>query len=342
MKTKLFTLLLALLASVGMLFAEEDRFSGKCGNNLNWSYDELTETLTITGTGDMYNYGQDPITYQIRYQPWYPSSFMKDDGTYYVIKHIVLNEGITSIGNFAFTHTIVMCNGDITIPNSVTMIGESAFEGSLGSQIIQPYKVTLGSNVKTIKKNAFRYSKISSINLPEVLETIEREAFSNCFELQNINIPANLKTLGTAVFNNCTNLPLLYSNTIFINLPKTHTGSYDIPSGIERIYESAFKGCTELTNVSIPNSITQIDESAFMDCKNLKKIEFPSNLLIKTSAFSGCSSLAEVTIPQSVTVESYAFSNCSSLKIVYWNAEEAEKDYNNSGPFLVVIILQIL
>ena len=85
--------------------------SGTCGNNLSWIIDE-NDVLTISGSGPMYNWGEDE-------SPWCRSNF---DGT---ISSVVFNGNITSIGDYAFLGCSVL--GDITIPDTITYIGTGAF-----------------------------------------------------------------------------------------------------------------------------------------------------------------------------------------------------------------------
>ena len=108
MRKKLFTFLLAIVASVGTLFAES---SGTCGENLTWTLSD-DGVLTISGTGAMtnyYGYGDFAL--------WYYTSSS--------IKSVVIEDGITRIGDFAFYECSSLTS--VTIPNSVTSIGDYAF-----------------------------------------------------------------------------------------------------------------------------------------------------------------------------------------------------------------------
>ena len=108
-------------------------FSGQCGDNLYWDYDEASKKISITGSGDMYDYTKST-------QPWY--LFQEQ------ITELVISPTTTSIGTSAFSG----CSGltSITIPNSVTSIGEGAFEGC--SNLV---KASLGYSMETIGKYAF-------------------------------------------------------------------------------------------------------------------------------------------------------------------------------------------
>ena len=114
---KLFTLLLAMIASVGTMFAET--YSGSCGEDLTWSLNTEDSILTISGTGAMADYTSYNAT------PW--SSIRAS------IKFVIIEDGVTSIGSDAFYG----CTGltSVTIPNSVTRIGRDAF-GSISEKIL--------------------------------------------------------------------------------------------------------------------------------------------------------------------------------------------------------------
>ena len=126
-----FVMLFSILSSVNLsAYAEESATSGKCGENVYWSYDEGSKTLTISGTGAM-NYDHDV--------PW--------DGYSEDISTVEIETGVTTIGEWAFSY----CSNlkSVTIPDSVTTIGEGAFYfSSLTS-------VTIGNSVTTIRMKAF-------------------------------------------------------------------------------------------------------------------------------------------------------------------------------------------
>ena len=153
--------------------------SGTCGENLTWSLDN-EGTLTISGTGEMNNYVY-----------FYDSDIGK--GYRQSIKRVVIEEGVTSIGDNAFTTN---CRGitDVTIPDSVTSIGESAFEGCALTSINLPEGVT------SIGPGAFMDCKLTSINLPDSVTSIGGNAFTNC-ALKSVTIPRNVSSIGKKAFN---------------------------------------------------------------------------------------------------------------------------------------------
>ena len=106
-------ILLFLLMLMPLVASADD--SGTCGNNLIWSYVDATKTLTISGTGPMENY---EMNYNHSPAPWY--SFVSS------IKYAIIESGVTSIGEGAFSYCSNLTS--ITIPNSVTSIGDDAFQ----------------------------------------------------------------------------------------------------------------------------------------------------------------------------------------------------------------------
>lgn len=92
------------------VFAESEE---KCGDNLVWSIDSETETLTISGSGNMYDYGPGN---ELRRAPW-----ISYDGD---IKHIVISEGVTSVGNDAF---FTLYPETVSLPDTLVRIGEYSF-----------------------------------------------------------------------------------------------------------------------------------------------------------------------------------------------------------------------
>ena len=172
-------------------------------------------------------------------------------------------------------------NGHVTIPNSVTSIGSSAFWNcdSLTS-------ITIPNSVTSIGWYAFyQCSSLSSIVIPNSVTNIEKEAFYGCSSLSSITIPNSVKTIGDGAFERCKSLT-----------------SITIPNSVRYIGKSAFAGCSSLSSITIPNSVTSIGKGAFLGCKSLSSIVIPNSVTsIGKGAFYECSSLSSITIPNSVT-----------------------------------------
>ena len=276
MKLNFYTLCVTLLLVCGQVFAA----SGKCGPNLNWNLDEDDGVLTITGTGEMYDYD----CYSEKKPPWYISKGY--------ITLLIIDEGVTSIGHDAFSGCSSMTS--VTIPNSVKSIGSFAF-----SHCYSLTSITIPNSVRSIKCATFSHcSSMTSVTIPNSVTSIENGAFYSCYGLTSITIPSSVTTIGEETFYSCSGLT-----------------SITIPNSVTSIGKSAFQFCSRLTSVTIPNSVTTIGQETFQFCSNLTSVTIPNTVKsIEKNAFNGCKSLTSITIPNSVTsIGDYAFSGCSSL-----------------------------
>ena len=195
------------------------------------------------------------------------------------ITNLIIPNSVTSIGDYAFDG----CSGltSVTIPNSVTSIGNGAFSGCSG---------------------------LTSINIPSSVTSIGSYAFSNCSGLTSVTVEN-----GNTVYDsrdNCNAIIETATNTLLYGCNITI-----IPNNVTSIGNTAFYNCSGLTSVTIPNSVTSIGYEAFYKCSGLTSIIIPNSVTsIENYAFLGCSGLTSVTIGTSVTsIGSYAFSNCSGL-----------------------------
>lgn len=166
--------------------------SGTCGTNLTWT---LTDDgiLTISGTGNMTNFN---MNYTNTMPPWW-----NDKGS---ITSIVIEDGVTSIGNQAFRACFYLTS--VSMPDSVTSIGSYAFYSC--SKLNQ---ITLSKNIQTIPTYGFyNCNKLTEIILPEKLVTIGTYAFNNCYGLTQITIPHGTKNIYTGAFDSCSKLKTVY------------------------------------------------------------------------------------------------------------------------------------
>lgn len=130
--------------------------------------------------------------------------------------------------------------------------------------------------------------------------------FSNCFGLTSITIPESVNSIAKEAFSGCSGLT-----------------SVTISENVVSIGDGVFAGCSGLTSVTIPNSVTSIGSSAFSGCSGLTSITIPNSVTsIGDYAFKFCNSLTSVTIPNSVTnIGKEAFGGCYKLKNVYCFSE---------------------
>lgn len=189
--------------------------SGTCGDDLTWKLGDKG-TLTISGTGEMYNYSMADA-------PW---KEQKD-----LISALVVENGATSIGS-------------------------STFDGYTSLKSIK-----LASTVKSIGNNAFSNTGITSLDLPEGMESIGLGAFYNCEKMTELKLPESLTTLNNGAFAFCKGLTAV-----------------TLPNKITFIGTLAFEECTGLTSITIPENVTEIRNQAFYYCTALTMVELPKAL----------------------------------------------------------------
>ena len=191
----------------------------------------------------------------------------------------------------------------ITIPNSVTTIGEEAFQFCISLQ---------------------------KINIPNSVKSIGKHAFLKCKSLQQITIPYSVTSIGEGAFNNCVSLNLIIDSNSFVvkdkmlidnneNILISYFGANNIiiiPNSVKSIGKNAFFYCESLQQIIIPDSITHIGISAFGCCYSLQQITIQISVTsIGENGFCGCVSLQQITILNPETsIGKNAFYGCEALK----------------------------
>ena len=175
----------------------------------------------------------------------------------------------------------------ITIPNSVTSIGNYAFCSS--SSLI---------SINVDKSNS-KYDSRDNCNA--IIETATNTLMIGC---KNTIIPNSVTSIGNSAFSDCSSLTAI-----------------TIPNSVTSIGENAFQGCSKLIAITIPNSVTSIGGSAFRGCSKLTAVTIGNSVTsIGEYAFQGCSKLTSITIPNSMTnIGEFAFSG-SSLDTIHVEA----------------------
>ena len=285
-----------------------DRYCPDCNTVLEkgytyWVEDNLTwklyedGTLTISGTGKMKNYN-----YSDNQSPLYINSS---------VKKVVIEDGVTSIGNDAFSN----CSGliSITIPNSVTSIGESVFYYCTSLTTI-----TIPDGVTSIGSSAFRdCTSLTTITIPNSITSIGEAAFGNCIRLTSITIPESVTSIGNYAFSGCTSLT-----------------SITIPDNVTSIGECAFSYCTSLTNITIPDSVTSIGNKAFYNCTNLTTISLSCKSSLKKSDFGDQANLVSYASHTLKKIEAKAATCTENGNIEHWTCEHCGKYFlsDDSNP----------
>lgn len=160
--------------------------------------------------------------------------------------------------------------------------------------------VIVDDDITVLPENAFAYSNIEKITLPQGLEQIDNHAFDHCAFLEEINIPEGIKRIPAFAFQNCEELR-----------------SVKLPSTLEVIDIAAFKECFSLEEIDIPASVENIKARAFSFCSSLREVKLHEGLdSISSMAFAGGNRITEITIPASVSfMGDHVFTHNPSLII---------------------------
>ncbi len=315
--------------------------SGACGENVTWSYDESTKTLTISGNGKMSDYEADmAYTY-----PWVKQREKTEK--------VVIGNGVTSIGDYSFYDFEALTS--VTIPGSVTSIGREAFSNCIliesinipdGVIAIDSYvfegctslkNITLPESVTSIGTGVFwdtsyynneanwkndvlyigsilleaKYEISGECQIQSGTRIIAENAFSHLESLTGVTIPQSVTIICGAAFVGCPSLTEItvdegnpnYSSVDGVLFNKAKTEIICYPAGAAISY-------------TIPNGVTEIGACAFLWCKNLTKVIIPESVKsIGDDAFDYCISLKDITISDGVTsIGAGAFNNCDSLE----------------------------
>ena len=207
---------------------------------------------------------------------------------------ITIEDGTPSTASFAF----LGCSGltSVTIPNSVTDIGKSAFSGTAwynnqpdglvyAGKVAYQYKGTMPDN--------------TSITIEDGTTSITGGAFSNCTKLISVTIPNSVTSIGQSAFNKCSGLT-----------------SVTIPNSVTLIGVNVFNNCTNLTSVTIGNSVTKIGDYAFNNC----------NLTEVTSLAALPPMIMETTFSQSAYDNATLYVNTNSED--FYRVNEFWKNFN--------------
>lgn len=265
------------------------------------------------------------------------------------VKHLVIAEGVTEIGDYTFYEWSPIV--ELTFPHSLTRIGSSAFDWCRNIK-----QIHFSDGLQEIGSDAFGSCPVSKLELPKTLTKIGVRAFDRFEQLVELNLPDSIVSIGTRAFYGCSTLR-----------------SVKLPARLRVISESLFSQCKALEEVQVPEDLERIEAYAFADCLNLKSITLPGgtqyiahnafeseefdegglhysitnyvtnindctvsakewdgrldipssishegrSFVVNDLEFSGCKGLTDVRIPDTIsTIPECAFSGCKSLREV--------------------------
>ena len=258
-------------------------------------------TLTISGTGTMDGGSYNDVQIN-RGLPWY-------ENYRYKITEIVIERGVTNIGNVAFYDCKNVVS--VSLPDTLDTIGSLAFYGCESLVITE-----IPSNVAKVMSSAFAGCKsIENITIKGNLDWTLYNTFRNCTSLKSVTIAGKSSTIYGSAFSGCTSLEcinvsldtdnygycsengILYQKLAgvvdkLVKCPANVT-SCTVKNSVKTISSNAFEDF-ELENIVIPEGVTELGNSAFLNSK-IKSISLPSTLKsIEKNAFSGCNDLTNV------------------------------------------------
>lgn len=305
-----------------------DYLTGKCGDNIYWTFVQETGELRLSG------YGEIPDYEKLNPSPWYE---FRDKITKVDIPETVsrigayafadcsamtshpITESITSIGANAFKGCSAM--EEVLVPKGVTSLEEGTFEGCDAVTSVvwnatncnryyfgpQVSSFTFGDGVKVIHDSICSGMNIRSVVIPDGVTSIGEKAFAHCPSLGMVSMPSSVKTVGRYAFYDCPKLWTSFTDHV------QNAGPYYVASVDDKRY----------TQYTLWKDTRWIGEEAFKDCSKMTDFTCTDNVeRIGELAFSGCSALKTLTISSSVkTIDKEAFKDCGALDSIRVNAE---------------------
>ena len=312
--------------------------SGACENGMTLELIKLTANsnnyiLTISGTGDMGDMDSNPL--------W--ENYKSD------ITTVVIGDGVTSIGDYAFYDCTSLTT--VSIPASVTSIGDYAFYDctrlttvsipasvtSVGSDAFgntpwlegQPdgvvyvgkvaYKwmgdaaiATIADGTVSISPEAFEGALITSVSIPASVTSIGDFAFNSCQDLTSVIIPASVTSIGNYAFQSCTKLEYVYV----------------LPTTPPTIGHNPFNACNALTAIVVPAAA--YDTYYYDDVKGWSTYQ---SKLKKNSGNCGTTgSESSVTWSYNLTTKTLTISGTGQM-MYYGSALGGDSKYHSTAPW---------
>ena len=242
---RIFSALLALMLCVGLMIpaipAYAAEASGTCGENITWTLEN--GTLTVTGSGAMADFSEKEKA------PWAEYADQ--------IQCVKVGGGISKIGELAFYHCKNLTT--VSLAASVQTLGQLAFAGCFNlTQVSMPGVQTIGYGC------FYDCTALRVVTLPQSLRIIEDKAFYHCSSLAGITIPESVEALGSSAFCYCENLVYVKIKCKITVLPYW-----------------TFYGCDRLSELYLPGSVEEVEESALSECPNLHYVSYSGSQEVK-------------------------------------------------------------
>ena len=299
------------------------QYSGQYGG-VTWTLNAYTGALFIDGTGEIADISAPEDT-----TAWRAHNEL--------IQSLVIADTITAIGKNAFAKMDNLC--EVTIGAGVTKIGVSAFR-----ECPSLNRVTIPASVQTIDKYAFKDSGVQKLTLSEGLQSIEKEAFRGCKNLQAVHISNSVTQLATKSFYDCTALQTVaIGNGVteialetFYNCTALQT--LDLGDGVQTVGENAFYNCNALTSLRIGDSVQTIGKNAFYGCEKLPELHLSDSVTtLCQHAFYGAKSLRSLHIGAGLTTienNAFVFTNADQrFDVVYVHAPAVASGLSDETAF---------
>lgn len=246
-------------------------------------------------------------------------------------ENVVIPDGIETICARAFWTGKKIKT--VEIPESVKYI-KQAFPYSSIESLVIPDTVDTESGI-----SFYECYDLKKIVLPDKMRKIEDFAFGNCISLESIDLPKNAKIIGSGAFSGCRSLKDItipdsveeIRDEAFIRCSALEEVVF--PERLKKIGKNAFENCTALKSLTLPDEIEEINENTFKGCSSLEEVNFPENLKkIDERAFSDCNCLEKIIIPEGVEeINNRAFVSCSSLNEVIIEGSPKIDEYAFGG-----------
>ena len=220
------------------------------------------------------------------------------------------------IGNITSDITINVILYTIGLDFTEIDNGYSVSKGDATSSYVKIPKYYLNAPVTEI--GSFTdYSNLTNIDIPDTVQHISNNAFSNCADISLIQLPNSLISIGSVAFSNVSGVIEFANHSIIETIDESAFRHYmgeslSLPNSVTSIADKAFYYCFNINLIHLPNSIISIGNYAFYYCTSLTQITIPNGVTnIGNYAFQGCNSLTQITIPENViSIGDYVFDGC--------------------------------